>query len=49
MLKASNNHFGDKSKIKLPKIREFCKLKSAKIAKKWGKIFSAPILEHTHA
>ena len=47
MLKASNNHFGDRSKIKLPKIREFCNLKSAKIAKKLGKIFSAPILEHT--
>ena len=34
MLKASNNHFGDISKIKIPKIRAFCNLKSAKIAKK---------------
>ena len=39
MLKASNNHFDDKSKIKLLKIRYFCNLKSAKIAKKCGKIF----------
>ena len=37
MLKASNNHFDDKSKIKLLKIRYFCNLKSAKIAKKCGK------------
>ena len=47
MLKASNNHFGDISKIKIPKIRAFCNLKSAKIAKKGGKIFSASFLEHT--
>ena len=47
MLKASNNHFGDISKIKIPKIRAFCNLKSAKIAKKCGKIFSASILEDT--
>ena len=47
MLKASNNHFGNRSKIKIPKIRPFCNLKSTKIAKKWGKIFSAPILEDT--
>ena len=33
MLKASNNHFGDRSKIKIPKIRPF-----AKIAKKCRKI-----------
>ena len=45
MLKASNSHFGDKSKIKIPKIRPFFNLKSAKIAKKCGKIFSASILE----
>ena len=45
MLKASNNHFVNISKIKIPKIRPFCNLKSAKIAKKSGKIFSASILE----
>ena len=40
-LKAFNNHFGDRSKIKIPKIRPFCNLKSAKIAKKmWKNIFS---------
>ena len=44
MLKASNNHFGARSKIKIPKIRSFCNLKRAKIAKKYGKIFLAPIL-----
>ena len=33
MLKASNNHFDDISKIKIPKIRAFCNLKGAKIAK----------------
>ena len=44
MLKASNNHFSDKSKIKIPKIRPFFNLKSAKIAKKCGKIYSAWIL-----
>ena len=37
MLKASNNHFGGKSKIKIPKIRPFVNLKSAKIAKKCKK------------
>ena len=47
MLKASNNHFGGISEIKIPKIRAFCNLKSAKIAKKLGKIFSASFLEHT--
>ena len=45
MLNASNNHFGDRSKIKKPKIISFCNLKSAKIAKKSGKLFSASILE----
>ena len=41
MLKASNNHFGDICKIKILKIRAFCNLKSAKIAKKMRKnIFS---------
>ena len=47
MLKASNNHFGDRSKIIIPKIIPFCNLKSAKIAKKCGKLFSASILEGT--
>ena len=47
MLKASNNHFGARSKIKRPKIWPFCNLKSAKIAKKYRKIFSASILEDT--
>ena len=37
MLKASNNHFGDRSKIKIPKIRPFLNLKSAQNAKKCGK------------
>ena len=48
MLKASNNHFGGISKIKIPKIRAFCNLKIAKIAKKKSrKIFLKSILEHT--
>ena len=47
MLKASNNNFGNISKIKIPKIIPFCNLKSAKIAKKFGKLFSASILEGT--
>ena len=47
MLKASNNHFGDRSKIIIPKIIPFCNLKSAKIAKKCWKIFSASVLEGT--
>ena len=40
MLKAYNNHFGGRSKIKIPKIRPFVNLKSAKIAKKCKKKFS---------
>ena len=47
MFKASNNHFIHRSKIKIPKIRPFYNLKSAKITKKRGKIFSASILEDT--
>ena len=47
MLKASNDHFGDRSKIKMPKIRSFFNLKCAKIAKKCGKLFSASILVDT--
>ena len=47
MFKASNNNFGNISKIKIPKIISFCNLKSAKIAKKCGKLFSASILEGT--
>ena len=47
MLKAFNNHFGDRSKIKIPKIIPFCNLKSAKIAKICEKIFSASIFEDT--
>ena len=40
MLKASNNHFGDRSKIKIPKVRPFCTLKSEKkIAKNVKKKF----------
>ena len=34
MLKASNNYFDDRSKIKLLEIRQFCDFKSAKIASK---------------
>ena len=45
MFKVSNNNFIDRSKIKIPKIRPFYSLMSAKIAKKCGKIFSASILE----
>ena len=45
MLKAPNNNFGNISKLKIRKIISFCNLKSAKIAKKSGKIFSASILE----
>ena len=45
MFKATNNHFIDRSKIKIPKIRLFCISKSEKIVKKYGKIFSASILE----
>ena len=44
MLKASNNHFGGKSKIKIPKIRPFFNVKSTKIGKKCEKIYSAWIL-----
>ena len=47
MFKASNNNFGNISKKKIPKIISFCNLKSAKIAEKCGKIFSASILEGT--
>ena len=45
MFKVSNNNFIDRSKIKIPKIRPFCISKSEKIVKKYGKIFSASILE----
>ena len=34
MLKAFNNHFGDRSEIKITKIRPFCNFNSAKICKK---------------
>ena len=47
MFKASNNHFIDRFKIKIQKIRPFYNLKTAKIAKKFGKIFSASILKDT--
>ena len=47
MFKASNNNFGNISEIKIPKIIPFFNLKSAKIAKKCGKLFSASILEVT--
>ena len=47
MFKASNNNFGNISKIKIQKKIPFCNLKSAKIAKKCGKLFSASILEGT--
>ena len=47
MLKASNNHFGVRSKIKLLKIMHFFNLKSAKITKKCGKIFSELLLVDT--
>ena len=47
MLKVSNNHFGGRSKIKIPKIRPFVNLKSAKIGKKCKKKSSASILEGT--
>ena len=44
MFKAFNNNFIDRFKIKMQKIRPFYNEKSAKIAKKCGKIFSASIL-----
>ena len=47
MLKASNNNIGDRSKIEMPKIRPFCILKSANIAKIMWKIFLALFLEDT--
>ena len=47
MFKAANNNSIHRSKIKIPKIRPFYNLKSAKITKKRGKIFSASILEDT--
>ena len=47
MLKVFKNIFDDRFKIKIPKIRPFFNLKSAKIAKKCEKIFSASILEGT--
>ena len=34
MLKASNNHFGEGSKLKITKNKALCNLKNAKIAKK---------------
>ena len=40
MLKASNNHFGDRSKIKLPKIREFVIQRVQKLLKILKNIFS---------
>ena len=49
MLKASNNHFGNISKIKVPKIRPFCNLKSGKIAKKSGKYFQRQFWKIGHA
>ena len=45
MLKASNNYFDDRSKIKLLKISYFCNLKITKIAEKCWKIFSESVLE----
>ena len=47
MLKASNNHFGDRSKIKISKIRPFVIKKVQKLLKKCRKIFLASILEDT--
>ena len=47
-VKSINNHFDDRSKIKLPKIRHFCNLKkNAIIARKCRKMFSASVLEGT--
>ena len=46
MLKAFNNHFGDRSKINITKIRPFCNFNSAKIAKKCGKILSTSVLDN---
>ena len=39
MLKAPNNHFGDRSKIKIPKIRPFVILKLQKTLKNVEKYF----------
>ena len=50
MLKASNNHFGDRSKIKIPKnIRAFCNLKNVKITKNVEKYFQHQFWNIRHA
>ena len=49
MLKASNNHFGGRSKIKIPKIRPFVNLKSSKIAKKCKKKVQRQFWKERHA
>ena len=49
MLKASNNHFEDRSKIKLLKIMQFCNLKSAKNAKNMEKYFLRQFWKVRHA
>ena len=49
MLKASNNNFGVRSKIKMPKIRPFCKLKSAKLLKNVEKYFQQQFWKIRHA
>ena len=49
MLKASNNHFDNISKIKIPKIIPFCNSKSAKIAKKVENYFQRQFWKVRHA
>ena len=48
MFKASNNHFIDRSKIKIPKIRPFYNLKSAKITKNVKKYFQHQFWDIRH-
>ena len=49
MLKASNNHFGDRSKIKIPKIRPFAIQKVQKSQKNGEKYFQRQFWKVWHA
>ena len=49
MLKASNNHFGARSKIKIPKMWSFCNLSRAKITKNVEKHFQHQFWKIQHA
>ena len=49
MWKAFANHFGGRFKLKMPKIRHLCNLKSAKIAKNVEKYFQSQFWRIRHA